>query len=91
MASKVKSAMVYPVVVLVAAFGILAFMLTSVIPKFEGIEILEWLLIECVSTEFQKIPGTEKIWSADLVLLAMQSLVVWAINEGLASTRECDR
>ncbi|MCK5529422.1 MAG: type II secretion system F family protein [Kiritimatiellae bacterium] len=35
--NKVKSAMVYPVVVLVAAFGILAFMLTSVIPKFEAI------------------------------------------------------
>jgi len=34
---KVKSAMVYPVVVLLAAFGILAFMLTSVIPKFESI------------------------------------------------------
>lgn len=34
---KVKSAMIYPVVVLVAAFGILAFMLTSVIPKFESI------------------------------------------------------
>jgi len=85
----------------------------------------------------QKIPGTEKIWPADLVLLAMgflgpedtileelvierdvrsnakadegsyqtnvdgvfaagdmrrgQSLVVWAINEGRASARECDR
>ena len=35
--NKVKSAMVYPVVVLIAAFGILAFMLTSVIPKFESI------------------------------------------------------
>jgi type IV pilus assembly protein PilC len=34
---KVKSAMIYPIVVLVAAFGILAFMLTSVIPKFEDI------------------------------------------------------
>lgn len=34
---KVKSAMIYPIVVLVAAMGILAFMLTSVIPKFEEI------------------------------------------------------
>jgi type IV pilus assembly protein PilC len=35
--NKVKSAMVYPVVVLVAALGILIFLLTSVIPKFEAI------------------------------------------------------
>lgn len=46
---KVKSAMVYPVVVLVAAFGILAFMLTSVIPKFE--EIFNDLL------EGEQLPG----------------------------------
>lgn len=40
---KVKSAMVYPVVVLVAAVGILIFMLTRVIPKFAEIfqELLE--------------------------------------------------
>ena len=35
--NKVKSAMIYPVVVLVAALAILGFMLTSVIPKFEEI------------------------------------------------------
>lgn len=35
--NKVKSAMIYPVVVLFAAVGILAFLLTSVIPKFEEI------------------------------------------------------
>ena len=35
--NKVKSAMVYPIVVLVAAMGILVFLLTSVIPKFEAI------------------------------------------------------
>ncbi len=35
--NKVKSAMVYPIVVLVAAMGILIFLLTSVIPKFEQI------------------------------------------------------
>ncbi len=46
---KVKSAMVYPVVVLAAAFGILAFMLTSVIPKFE--EIFNDLL------EGEQLPG----------------------------------
>jgi type IV pilus assembly protein PilC len=35
--SKVKSAMVYPCVVLVAAMAILGFMLTNVIPKFQDI------------------------------------------------------
>lgn len=41
--NKVKSAMIYPVVVLVAAVGILSFLLVSVIPKFEEIfrELLE--------------------------------------------------
>jgi type IV pilus assembly protein PilC len=35
--SRVKSAMVYPVVVLIAAVGIVAFMMIAVIPKFEEI------------------------------------------------------
>lgn len=35
--NKVKSAMVYPIVVLVAAMGILVFLMVSVIPKFEQI------------------------------------------------------
>lgn len=35
--NKVKSAMVYPVVVLTAALGILGFLLTNVIPKFQDI------------------------------------------------------
>ena len=41
--NKVKSAMVYPVVVLIAAVGITAFLLITVIPKFEDIfkELME--------------------------------------------------
>jgi len=41
--NKVKSAMVYPIVVLVVAFSILAFLLTNVVPKFKEIfsELLE--------------------------------------------------
>ena len=35
--NKVKGAMVYPIVVLVAAVGITAFLLVAVIPKFQGI------------------------------------------------------
>jgi len=48
--NKVKSAMIYPIVVLVAAIGILIFMLMAVIPKFEeiftemiGADSLPWL------------------------------------------------
>ena len=35
--NRVKSAMVYPIVVLIAALGILGFLLTNVIPKFKDI------------------------------------------------------
>ena len=35
--NKIKSAMIYPIVVLVAAVGIVAFLMTTVIPKFEEI------------------------------------------------------
>lgn len=35
--NKVKSAMIYPIVVLFAALGILIFLMTNVIPKFEAI------------------------------------------------------
>ena len=35
--NKVKSAMIYPIVVLVAAFGIVTFLMSFVIPKFEQI------------------------------------------------------
>ena len=98
---------------------------------------VEWVANKNGGFSPQKIPGSEKIWSADLVLLAMgflgpentiieklaieqdarsnvkadegifktnidgvfaagdmrrgQSLVVWAINEGRAAARECDR
>jgi len=97
----------------------------------------EWVTLEDGRKTLQVIPGTEKVYPADLVLLAMgfigpedtipnalkleldkrnnvkaeygkfatnvegvfvagdmrrgQSLVVWAINEGRAAARECDR
>lgn len=98
---------------------------------------IEWKKDESGRMTPVEIPGTEKVWEADLVLLAMgflgpedqlvnqlgldrdprsnvkaeygkfetsvegvfaagdmrrgQSLVVWAINEGRAAARECDR
>jgi glutamate synthase (NADPH/NADH) small chain len=97
----------------------------------------EWVTLEDGRKTLKVIPGTEKVYPADLVLLAMgfigpdetipqalklerdarnnvkaeygkfstsaegvfaagdmrrgQSLVVWAINEGRAAARECDR
>ncbi|MFO7870283.1 MAG: type II secretion system F family protein [Kiritimatiellia bacterium] len=50
--NKVKSAMIYPVVVLLAAFGILAFLLIKVIPQFA--KIFEDLL------EGKELPGLTK-------------------------------
>lgn len=50
--AKVKSAMIYPVVVLVAAGGILGFLLTNVIPKFK--QIFDDLL------EGKELPGLTK-------------------------------
>ena len=98
---------------------------------------VEWVTGDNGAFFPQRIPGTEKVWQADLILLAMgflgpedtileelaverdprsnaqaeygtfltnvegvfaagdmrrgQSLVVWAINEGRAVARECDR
>jgi glutamate synthase (NADPH/NADH) small chain len=98
---------------------------------------IEWIKDENGRFIPKEIPGTEKVWAADLVLLCMgflgpedtilnglgverdgrsnakaeygkfatnidgvfaagdmrrgQSLVVWAINEGRAAARECDR
>ncbi|MCX7591939.1 MAG: type II secretion system F family protein [Kiritimatiellae bacterium] len=49
--NKVRSAMVYPTVVIVAAIGILSFMLTTVIPKFEDIfrDLLEGQALPAVT------------------------------------------
>ena len=106
------------------------------VKKLHTVDV-EWVASDNGRFSPQKIPGSEKIWQADLVLLAMgflgpedmileklaierdartnvkadedtyrtnvdgvfaagdmrrgQSLVVWAISEGRAAARECDR
>jgi type IV pilus assembly protein PilC len=49
--NKVKGAMIYPIVVMVAAVGILAFLLTAIIPKFEEIfkDLLEGTKLPAVT------------------------------------------
>lgn len=68
--NKVKSAMIYPLVVLVAAGGILGFLLTNVIPKFK--QIFDDLL------EGQRLPPLTEfvIFCSDLVKTNWYILVV---------------
>jgi type IV pilus assembly protein PilC len=73
--NKVKSAMIYPTVVLIAAVGILTFLLTKIIPKFE--EIFKDLL------EGKSLPGiTQFVIAASHGMsknLPMVALIVGAI------------
>jgi type IV pilus assembly protein PilC len=65
---KVKSAMTYPVVVLVAALGIVGFLMTSVIPKFK--EIFDDLL------EGEELPGVTQFVLAISEVVKHQWLLI---------------
>jgi type IV pilus assembly protein PilC len=73
--NKVKSAMIYPVVVLIAATGILSFLLTAVIPKFE--EIFKDLL------EGQKLPAITRFVINASKTVRGNALVVIAVIVGI--------
>ena len=66
--NKVKSAMIYPVVVLCAATGILAFLLTAIIPKFEEIfkDLLEGKKLPAVT---QFVIGASKTVRGNAVVV----------------------
>ena len=78
--NKVKSAMIYPIVVLVAASGILVFLLTAIIPKFEEIfkDLLEGKKLPAIT---QFVIGASKTvrGNAVVVVLGIVAIVV-AIN-----------
>lgn len=80
--NKVKSAMVYPIVVLVVAVGILAFLLTNVIPKFKEIfaELLEGkplpVLTQFVMTVSEAVK-TQGIWIAAGIAAVIVSIKIW--------------
>jgi len=66
--NKVKSAMIYPIVVLFAATGILAFLLTAIIPKFEEIfkDLLEGKKLPAVT---QFVIGASKTVRGNAVVV----------------------
>lgn len=80
--NKVKSAMVYPIVVLVVAVGILAFLLTNVIPKFKEIfaELLEGKPLPAL-TQFvmnvSEIVKTKGLWIAIAIAAIVIGIKVW--------------
>ena len=83
--NKVKSAMVYPIVVLIAAMGILVFLMTSVIPKFEVIfnDLLEGAPLPKLT---QFVIGISRlITDRGLVLLIVIAVIVVA-NKLFAKT-----
>lgn len=73
--NKVKSAMVYPTVVLFAAVGITAFLLTTVIPKFKDIfnELMEG----------QELPGITKFVMGASEFVMQNGLLVLAMVVGI--------
>jgi len=80
--NKVKSAMIYPVVVLCAAVGIVGFLLTNVIPKFQ--EIFKDLL------EGKPLPGLTQfvinissfVKDRGLILVVVVAGIIVALNLG---------
>ncbi len=76
--NKVKSAMIYPMVVLFAAVGILAFLLTAIIPKFE--EIFKDLL------EGKKLPAITQFVIGASRTVRENAVVVIAIIAGIVIT-----
>ena len=78
--NKVKAAMIYPLVVLFAATGILAFLLTAVIPKFEEIfkELLEGKALPKI-TQFV-IHASRIVRTNAVVVVAVIVGIVVAIN-----------
>jgi type IV pilus assembly protein PilC len=74
--NKVKGAMIYPLVVLFAATGILAFLLTAIIPKFE--EIFKDLL------EGKKLPAiTQFVMAASKTVRGNGAIVVVGVIVGI--------
>lgn len=84
--NKVKSAMIYPVVVLVVAFAILAFLLTSVIPKFEEIfnDLLEGQALPALTQFVINISNfvkTQGLWIIVAVVIIVTVVKAWGTTQ----------
>lgn len=80
--NKVKSAMVYPIVVLVVAIGILAFLLTNVIPKFKEIfsELLEGKPLPALTQFVMNVSDavkTQGLWIVAAIAAIVIAIKVW--------------
>jgi type IV pilus assembly protein PilC len=78
--NKVKGAMIYPIVVLCAATGILTFLLTAIIPKFEDIfkDLLEGRKLPAI-TQFV-IHASKTVRSNSLVVIGIVVAIVIAVK-----------
>jgi type IV pilus assembly protein PilC len=80
--NKIRSAMIYPIVVMLAAVAILAFLLTNVIPKFEDIfrDLLEGKPLPMV-TQFvigvSHFVATQGLWILAGIVVAVVAIRVW--------------
>jgi type IV pilus assembly protein PilC len=85
--NKVKSAMVYPIVVLVVAFAILAFLLTNVVPKFKEIfsELLEGKPLPAITQFVMDVSNGLKengLWVLGGVVGIVIALKLWRKTAG---------
>ena len=80
--NKVKGAMIYPVVLMVAAVGILTFLLTTIIPKFKEIfdDLLEGQAMPWITRFVMGASENVKnniIWIAGCVFLVVLAINLW--------------
>lgn len=80
--NKVKSAMVYPIVVLVVAIAILAFLLTNVIPKFKEIfsELLEGKPLPALTQfvmDVSELVQKQGLWLFLGIVVIVTSIKIW--------------
>ena len=76
--NKVKGAMIYPVVLLFAATGILVFLLTTIIPKFEEIfkELLEGTKLPAIT---QFVMGASEAVKNNIVYISGSVFALWML------------
>lgn len=86
-AGKVKSAMIYPIVVLLIAFGITGFMMYSIVPKFEAM-FSDMLGGKELPKITQIVIGISKWFQANLMLALGIAVVAVIVLRILAKTRQ---
>lgn len=88
--SKVTSAMIYPIVVLMMAFAILTFLMVKIVPKFEQVfaDLLEG---EGLPALTQMVMNTSKAFTAHLHWIGIGIILMIALFKLLATTQKGGR